>query len=161
MRCVCSGLDATHTHFTTPPRRGLPPKSAPCKISSKHKQKSRLRAAAARAGHGHSRAFSRVSLDFGRGDGTVFNYRLWKCCTYEYCASITACPNQDNLEILILRLTPQSFDATNKTNLPALSHANSTKTKTLLSFANYFRATFACCGPWRTFIGPSSTSGTV
>jgi len=55
VRCVCSGLDATHTHFTTSPCRGLPPKSAPCKVSLKHKQQSRFRAATARAGHGHPR----------------------------------------------------------------------------------------------------------
>ena len=53
VRHVCSGLDATHTHSS--PRRGLPPKSAPCKVSSKHKQQSRFRAATARAGHGHPR----------------------------------------------------------------------------------------------------------
>ena len=51
-RCVSSGLDATHTHSSP---RGLPPKSSPCKISSKHKQQSRFRAATARAGHGHPR----------------------------------------------------------------------------------------------------------
>jgi len=53
VRCVCSGLDATQTHSS--PRRGLPPKSAPSKKSSKHKQKKRFRAATARAGHGHPR----------------------------------------------------------------------------------------------------------
>ena len=49
VRCACSGLDAAHTRPS--PRRGLPPKSAPCKISSKHKQQSSFRAATARAGY--------------------------------------------------------------------------------------------------------------
>ena len=53
VRCLCSGLEATHTHSS--PRRGLPPKPAPCKISSKHKHQSRFRATTARAGHGHPR----------------------------------------------------------------------------------------------------------
>jgi len=50
---LCSGLDATRTHSS--PRRGLPPRSAPCKISSKHKQQRGFRAATARVGHRHPR----------------------------------------------------------------------------------------------------------
>ena len=55
--CAASARDSTPRTPTSRlhPRRGLPPKSAPCKISSKHKQQSRFRAATARAGHGRPR----------------------------------------------------------------------------------------------------------